>query len=626
MEVDENFTTRLFSFHLLRALDGEAPFPSSTIDTIDSSTDPPMKLTSFLKAWSAIVPGHKTRSRLSKRLPGPKVSSKFTRESQPHPSNDQKNHGHNQQQQKLCEHCKRELVSAAPRSPSAVPPHPARLAAITSPQRDEHLPPRPSPPNRPLPPLPLLCHSQPRAVPDDSFQEDYEGTNASTSSYSSGSAVVSRADGDPADVTEELGQIVANLPSLPMQEDEISEPRPSVLVKEQLDTAIDIGAGAIVNPDPAGVEGLQPGSSIAIANSPMPTLSASSDKTRTIRKGHDCLHAGCENPCVAPVTAPLTDGNMDALGDHRTEADDEHDYTVSQATLPHDGVHDSVPPSPVLDEEHSSSRGMAIGFGQIPWDHILASIPHPNFNKRKRSSSSKHRLLHPYTHLPGIPEEPLRLSTCGEIAKDGTLAFKFSASDKAQSTVDEALDDFENFLNQHANLLELDLTLAAGACLPADFLARAIAKAQTRLARFIHVTIRLEGAAAQAQATWIWPPKSQLRVLRLVGIARGGVLPLTQLQGLFLCEEVKPVEIASFLTSLPQLRVLALCLGCAGSKRSFHGPSVLPQLERLDLYVRVDPAAFFACVHLPALRSLNLHVSGHRIRWEDDQLVEQGAK
>ncbi|KAI5895869.1 uncharacterized protein SCHCODRAFT_02496267, partial [Schizophyllum commune H4-8] len=303
-----------------------------------------------------------------------------------------------------------------------------------------------------------------------------------------------------------------------------------------------------------------------------PTTTAPQVNTETILgdpNSGDGLIVENLSTTVPPIMASLTAEDRDALTSYLAEADDDRNHVEFLATLSQPRADDPVPRL-AINEEGRAARP-------------------------------------PFTS--GTLEAPLRLRSSSAITSAGMLLFAFGAGDEAQSqSVEEALAAFEAFLGQNLAADQLDLVLAPGAPLPADFLARAIGRAHVNLARFTRVTVHLQSAAAQAQAPWTWPLKSRLIDVQLNGNARGAVFPWAQLQVLRISAAVKAVETAAFLVNLPQLRVLSLSLGFVGPKKTKYKRTRLPRLEKLELQAKVDPAVFLRRVHLPALRVLGLHL------------------
>ncbi|KAL1714760.1 hypothetical protein EV715DRAFT_208963, partial [Schizophyllum commune] len=564
---------------------------------LESSTDPSMKLPSLLKAWAAIVLRHKPRSGRNKRRPlRPTFSPESLIQSPPHRQTDT-----GEGDAKIQQLAEERLVLAAPTSPSVAPPRPP-TAPPPPPQKADPLP-RPTDPTIHL--LPSIPSSPPPS-PHYSKQERHENEE-STSSCSSETAASTDADSGPGNGTERPVHIVANLPGSPIREVEPSEPRLASATEEQPENAAEIDTDATTNPESSRCGDDQPGSHAPLVDSPALTLPASFISPETTEEDPDFELAGSMYPSVVPMMPPLIGEDRDALEEYLAKADDDQDHTMSLATLPHDGTSDSAPLGLAQDEEGHLNGQAKMG---ILWDHLFASSDSLNHIKRKRSKQPLH---HSCTHLAPISENPLYLSTDMSVTddKDGTknkiLVFTFCKRTAARSqTVDEVLDDFKTFLHQHPDVQRLQLTFEADIRFPADFIAHAVARVQKSLTRLTHVELRFESTAVQSQAIWTWPPGSQLRFLRLEGIARGARLPLTQLQELTMDAELKSFEAASFLASLPQLRTLSLCIGRVRSEKTLFGPIVLPQLERLELHAKVNPAAFFSRLHLPALRSLGL--------------------
>ncbi|KAL1727408.1 hypothetical protein EV714DRAFT_217270, partial [Schizophyllum commune] len=563
---------------------------------IESSTDYSMTLSSILKALAKIVPRRKPRRGRNKRLPPvPRTSSPASFGKLPPPEQTGAGEDHAQSQRTSEEHRPPAALAmpavAAPR-PRVVPPPPPQKADTAS---------------HPLPPIPpssLLSQIPPSQSPSPHYIEQERTIEESTSSCSSETAVTSSAEGDPDAAPDRPVLIVANSP---MREVEPSEPRLASATQEQPENATEIDTDATTNPDSSRCGDDQPGSHAPLVDSSALTLPASFISPETTEEDPDFELAGSTYPSVVPVMPPLIGEDRDALEEYLAKADDDQDCTMFLATLPHNGASDSAPLSLANDEEERLNGQAQMG---ILWDHLFASTDSLSYIQRKRS---RQPLLHSRTHLSAISENPLYLSTDVSVTddKDDTknkiLVFTFRKRVAAQSqTVDEVLDDFKTFLHRHPDVQRLQLTFEADIRFPADFIAHAVARVQKSLTRLTHVELRLESTAVQSQAIWTWPPGSQLRFLRLEGIARGARLPLTQLQELTMDAELKSFEAASFLASLPQLRTLSLCIGRVRSEKTLFGPIVLPQLERLELHAKVNPAAFFSRLHLPALRSLGL--------------------
>ncbi|KAL1678172.1 hypothetical protein EV122DRAFT_278442 [Schizophyllum commune] len=572
-----------------------------------------MTLSSILKALAKIVPRRKPPSRRgrNKRLPPvPRTPSPASFGKLPPPEQTGAGEDHAQSQRTSEEHRPPAALAmptvAAPR-PRVVPPPP--------PEKADTPPYTPNPASRPLPPIPpssLLSQIPPSQSPSPHYieqepiphhlrPEEHGGQRIeeSTSSCSSETAVSSSAEGDPDAAPDRPVLIVANSP---MREVVPSESRLASAIEEQPENAAEIDTDATTNPDSD-----RPDSHAPLVDSPALTLPASFIGPETTEEDPDFKLAGSMYPSVVPMMPPLISEDRDALEEYLAKADDDQDHTMSLATLPHDGASDSAPLGLAQDEGGHLNGQAKMG---ILWDHLFASSDSLNHIKRKRSKQPLH---HSCTHLAPISENPLYLSTDMSVTddKDGTknkiLVFTFCKRTAARSqTVDKVLDDFKTFLHQHPDVQRLQLTFEADIRFPADFIAHAVARVQKSLTRLTHVELRFESTAVQSQAIWTWPPGSQLRFLRLEGIARGARLPLTQLQELTMDAELKSFEAASFLASLPQLRTLSLCIGRVRSEKTLFGPIVLPQLERLELHAKVNPAAFFSRLHLPALRSLGL--------------------
>ncbi|KAL1751089.1 hypothetical protein FB107DRAFT_222673, partial [Schizophyllum commune] len=544
-----------------------------------------------------VVPRRKARRGRNKRLPPvPRTSSPASFGKLPPPEQTGAGEGHAQSQRTPEEHRPPAALAmptvAAPR-PRVVPPPP--------PQKADTPPYTPNPASHPLPPiLPSSPLSQipPSQSPSPHYIEQERTIEESTSSCSSETAVTSSAEGGPDAAPDRPVLIVANSP---MREVESSESRLASAIEEQPENATEIDTDATTNPDFSRCGDDQPGSHTPLVYSPALTLPASFISPETTEEDPDFELAGSMYPSVVPMMPPLEED--------LANSDDDQDRIMSLETLPHDGASDSAPASIAKDEEKHLKCPAEMG---ILWDHLFASADSLNHIKRKRS---RQPLLHPRTHLSTISENLLYLSTDMSVTddKDGTknkiLVFTFCKRTAARSqTVDEVLNDFKTFLHQHPDVQRLQLTFEADIRFPADFIAHAVARVQKSLTRLTHVELRFESTAVQSQAIWTWPPGSQLRFLRLEGIARGARLPLTQLQELTMDAELKSFEAASFLASLPQLRTLSLCIGRVRSEKTLFGPIVLPQLERLELHAKVNPAAFFSRLHLPALRVLGLNL------------------
>ncbi|KAL1694128.1 hypothetical protein GGG16DRAFT_110479 [Schizophyllum commune] len=522
-----------------------------------------MKLSSLLKAFAAIVPRHKPRRGRNKRLPAvPRTSSPASFVKSPPTAQTDTGEEHAQSQRTSEEH----RPSAALALPTVAAPRPPRVVPPPPPQKADPLPPTPNPTIHLLPPISPsrpLSQIPPSRSPSPHYIEQ-----------------------EP--VPYHLRQEVHRGPGI---EESTASCSSETAVPSKIDT------DATTNPDSSRYGEDQPGSHTPLVDSPALTLPASFISPETTEEGPDFEPAGSMYPSVAPMMPPLIGEDRDALEEYLADADDYQDHTMFLATLPHDGASDSAPLSLAKDEEERLNGQAKMG---ILWDHLFLSSDSLSYTKRKRS------------------KQPLLQSH----DENEVLVFTFGKRTAARlQTVDEALDEFKAFLHQHPDVQRLRLTFEADIRFPADFIAHAMAKVQKS---FTHVELRLESTAAHSQAIWTWPLGSQLQSLRLKGIARGARLPLTQLQDLYVDAELKSFEAVSFLAILPQLRTLTLCIGRIGSEKvpPTRGPTVLPHLKRLELSAKVNPAAFFSRLHLPALRVLGLNLDIE----SDGNFIDYGEK